>query len=142
MTLWRTSFVAAAIVGIAVPALAQRGMGGGPNYNPATETTLNATVTEVQTIPSGGRGGGGLHLIVSADGATYDVHVGPASFVSSKEFMFEKSDALTIVGSKVTVDDKPVVIAREITKDGKTLALRDGKGFPLWRGGRTYSASW
>jgi hypothetical protein len=31
---------------------------------------------------------------------------------------------------------KEVVFAREITKDGKTLVLRNAQGVPEWSGGR------
>ena len=126
-------FVALVALATAATVQAQRGAGG-PNYNTATEVTLNATVTEVRNIPAQGRGPGGVHLIVSADGASHEIHVGPASFMSSKGFAFAQGDPVKIIGSKVTLDEKPVVLAREITKDGKVLTLRDAKGFPLWSG--------
>ena len=63
-----------------------------------------------------------------------EVDVGPASFVSSKNVTFAKGDALTVVGSKVTMAGQVVVIAREIKKGEQVLTLRDAKGFPLWSG--------
>jgi hypothetical protein len=39
---------------------------------------------------------------------------------------------LTIVGTRVKFENAPWMLAREITKDGKPLALRDEKGTPLW----------
>ena len=128
------------IAGLTSAAYAQGGMRrGGGNYNPATETTLTGTVDDIKNLPSPGRGGGGLHLIVSTPTGSIEVHVGPASFVSSKNVTFSKGDALTVVGSKVTMAGKEVVIAREIKKGDQVLTLRDPKGFPLWsgRGGRS-----
>ena len=61
-----------------------------------------------------------------------EVRVGPSSFVSSKDFAFAKGDAVTVLGSKVRISGKDVIIAREITKDGHVLTLRDPRGFPLW----------
>ena len=132
-------FISMSIAGLASAAYAQGGMRGGGNYNPATETTLAGTVDSVNDLPSPGPGGGGLHLLLAAPAGAIDVHVGPASFVSSKKVTFTKGDALTVVGSKVTMAGKEVVIAREIKKGDQVLTLRDAKGYPLWsgRGGRT-----
>src|SRR5688572_4124484 len=131
------SVVAAAL---ATTAYAQGGTPqGGGNYNPATETTLTGTIDSVNTMPSQGRGGGGLHLVLTASSGPIEVHVGPASFVSSKNVTFATGDALTVVGSKVTMAGQDVVIAREIKKGDQVLTLRDANGFPLWSGrGRSH----
>ena len=121
------------LVGLAAAAYAQ-GMRGGGNYNPATEATLTGTVDEVKTMPSPGKGGGGVHFMLNTGTGMMTVHVGPASFVSSKNFTFAKGDRLTVAGSKVTMDGQEVVIAREIKKGDQVLTLRDAKGFPLWSG--------
>ncbi len=127
------------ILGVAAAAFAQGGMGrGGGNYNPATETTLSGTVVEATNPTSQGSGGGGIHLLVSTAAGPMSVHVGPAWFVSSKNVTFAKGEAVTVVGSKVTMSDQEVVIAREIKKGDDVLTLRDAKGYPLWSGrGRT-----
>jgi hypothetical protein len=124
-----------AIAGLAAASSAQPGTGqGGGNYNPATETTLTGTVDSVKNLPSPGRGGGGLHLVLTAPSGATEVHVGPASFVSSKNVTFAKGDALTVVGSKVTMDGHDVLIAREIKKGDQVLTLRHANGVPLWSG--------
>jgi hypothetical protein len=120
------------IVAVAAVAYAQRG--GGGNYNPATEVTMTGTVESVENMPSPGRGGGGLHLKLTAPSGPIEVHVGPSSFVASKNVTFAKGDTLKVVGSQVTMGGQGVVIAREITKGDQVLTLRDAKGFPLWSG--------
>ena len=124
---------------IAGTGVAVHAQGRAGNYNPATETTIVGTVDSVNTLPSPGRGGGGLHLGLEAATGRIEVHVGPASFVSSKNVAFAKGDAVTVIGSKAAVEGQDVVIAREIRKGDQVLTLRDAKGFPLWsgRGGRT-----
>ncbi len=121
------------ILGLVTTAYAQRG-GRGRNYDPATETTVTGTVDEVKHLPSPGRGGGGLHLMLSAPAGPIEVHVGPASFVSSKNFTFAKGDALSVVGSRVKMGGQEVLIAREITKGDQVLTVRDAQGIPLWAG--------
>lgn len=112
---------------------AQRGRQGGL-YDLAKETTIAGTVDAVTTRPAQGPGGGGVHLTLATASGTVDVHVGPASFVSGRNFTFSKGDALTVVGSRTTMAGQDVVIAREITKGSEVLTLRDAKGFPLWAG--------
>jgi hypothetical protein len=95
---------------------------------------MTGTIDSVKNVPSQGRGGGGLHLVLTAPSGSIEVHVGPAWFVSSKNITFAKGDALTVVGSKVTLAGQDVLIAREIKKGDQVLILRDAKGFPLWSG--------
>jgi len=116
--------------------MAQAGPGGGRgrgarNYNPATETTVTGTVEDVTQL-TGQRGWGGTHLTLKSDQGEYDVHLGPASYLSAQQFTFAKGDKLEVVGSKTKVGGKDALIARQVTKDGKTLTLRDEQGFPKW----------
>ena len=136
MKIWRLLSLSFVILGLAASAYAQRGAccGGGGNYDPATETTLTGTVDEVKNVPAPGKGPGGLHLVLATQTGPMDVHVGPASFVTAKKVAFAKGDAITVIGSKVTLQAEEVVIAREIKKGDQVLALRDANGFPLWSG--------
>jgi len=116
--------------------MAQAGPGGGGrrgarNYNPATETTVTGTVENVTQL-TGQRGSAGTHLTLKTEQGEYDVHLGPASYLSAQQFTFAKGDKLEVVGSKTKVGGKDALIARQVTKDGKTLTLRDEQGFPKW----------
>jgi hypothetical protein len=73
-------------------------------------------------------------LTFRSEAQTFDVHLGPAAFVSSKNFEFAKGDRIAVTGSKVKMSGEDVIIAREIKKADKTLTLRDAQGFPLWSG--------
>jgi hypothetical protein len=121
----------------AATALAQgQGMGMGMrNYDPKTEITVKGTVEDVQQL-QGGNAWMGTHLLLKTDSGTMDVHVGPSDFVTKNNFSFAKGDAIEVVGSKVTIQDKEALLAREIVKDGKTLVLRNAQGIPEWSGGR------
>jgi hypothetical protein len=134
-TLKCISSVTVIAVGMTAWVFAQGGARrGGGNYNTATEITFSGTVEEVQHMPAPGRGPGGLHLIVRSDAGAYDVHLGPMAYITSKNFAFAKDDAITVTGSRVTMDGKDVVIAREVKKGDRVLTLRDANGFPLWSG--------
>lgn len=121
-------------------ALAQgRGYGTGmPKYDPKTEVTVKGTIEDVQQ-QTGKGGWSGTHLVLKADAATFDVHVGPSSYITQQKFTFAKGDMIEVVGSKVTIADKEALLAREITKDGKTLVLRNAQGIPQWSRGQRRS---
>ncbi|MGC2195383.1 MAG: hypothetical protein WA628_11970, partial [Terriglobales bacterium] len=109
-------------------ALAQGGSPAGmPNYDPKTEMSVKGTVDDVQQN-AGKHGWMGTHLLLKTNAKTLEVHVGPSGYITQKQFSFAKGDALEVVGSRVMIEGKPAVIAREITKDGKTLVLRNASG--------------
>ncbi len=131
MKLWSLVLVIAAF---ASSSYAQSGVRGGRHYDAKTETVVTGSVEEVKSIPSPGRGGGGVHLVISTPTGSIEVHVGPASFVSSKHVTFDKGDHVTVTGSKVRMEGQDVLIAREIKKGEQVLTLRDAQGVPLWSG--------
>ncbi|HVO79528.1 MAG TPA: hypothetical protein VMT28_02290 [Terriglobales bacterium] len=124
--------VAAAV--LATTALLAQGRGI-PNYDPKTEVKVAGTIDEVQQVP-GRRNWTGTHLILKTESETLEVHAGPSSYIAGQHFSFAKGDQIEVLGSRVTLSGKPVLLAREITRDGKTLVLRDAQGIPQWSGGR------
>lgn len=135
--------VAALTLTVTTTLVAQpRGGGrGGPRYDPATEATVTGTVESVDQItgPGGGRGRrglGGTHLTLKTSAETLEVHLGPAVFLNEQKVMVAQGDTLEIVGSRVTVDDERVLIAKSVKKGESLWTLRDASGIPLWRGGR------
>ncbi len=122
-----------AVVGVTSRLWAQRGRGGGPLYDVKSEVKITGTVQEVQQF-SGRSGGTGTHLVLSTDAGTLDVHVGPTAYIAQQQFSFAKGDSIEVLGSKINLSGTDTLLAREITKGGKTLSLRDKDGFPLWSG--------
>jgi hypothetical protein len=43
-----------------------------------------------------------------------------------------KGDTLEVTGSRVTIGESQVVLAREIRKGDRAWTLRDAEGHPLW----------
>jgi hypothetical protein len=83
--------------------------GGAGQYNAATETTITGTVDDVQNLAGPANGPGGLHLMVRGDRGTYDVHLGPAAYITSKHWEFAKNDSVTIKGSKMTAQGRVMI---------------------------------
>ena len=129
---------------LAGPALAQPrpggGMGGGMGpvvYNPQTVTTVTGQVEKLEDLPSLGRGGGkGMQyrgVLLKTDQGSLMVHLGPGWYLDEKKFVVKAGDTVSATGSKVTLDNQPGLIAREVTVNGTTLKLRDDKGLPVWQ---------
>jgi hypothetical protein len=120
-----------------VPGGGERGMDG-RLFNPQTVTTVKGRVEKLEALPSMGRGGGldlqfrGV-LLNTAQGSLV-VHLAPAWFLDKHKFAVKAGDTLEATGSKVTLNNQPALIAREVKVNGKTLTLRDAQGFPGWRG--------
>jgi DNA/RNA endonuclease YhcR with UshA esterase domain len=126
-----------ALIGLLVlpVAYAQRGSGQRARvYNPANETTVKGTVEEVKTL-TGRRGWSGTHLKLKTEDKTFDVHLGPSSFLKEKGFSFAKGDRIEVTGATAEFGGSEALIAREVKKSGKILALRDAQGIPKWSGG-------
>ena len=138
----RYAFVIATLALLAAaPLLAQpQGRGdGSPRYDLATEATVMGTVESVEQIANSGggrgrRGLGGTHITLKTSADTLEVHVGPTAFLNEKKVAIAKGDTLVVVGSRITVDDERVFIAREVKKGDSVWTLRDAAGLPLWRG--------
>lgn len=108
---------------------------GARNYDPNSEMRVKGIIQEVQqTMRSKCRSG--THLIVKVDADTVDIHVGPSSYIEKEQFSFAKGDEIEVLGSAVTIAGEKTLIAREITRDGKTLILRNAQGIPQWSGGK------
>jgi hypothetical protein len=107
-------------------------------YDVKTETTISGTVEGVENITgTGGRGRhsmGGTHLVVKTTKEPVEVHVGPTAYLVEKGITLAKGDKLEILGSRVTVDNETVLIARQIKKGDNTWTLRDASGRPAWSG--------
>ncbi len=125
----------AAMVLAAVYAGAQMSprMDYGPGYyDPASETAIQGVVETVQNNASFCRWGG-TAVALRTDKGTVTVLLGPAPFLSQSDFSIVKGDELSVTGSK-TAAQTPYVIARAVTKGGRTLTLRDAQGVPVWAG--------
>jgi hypothetical protein len=133
---------------LAMPAsaLAQRGERGTRMYDPATVETIQGTIAAIDTMTS--RHGGrhdkpgrmrphqGLHLQVDTGNETLPVHLGPLFYLQDQGLTLRVGDAVTIRGSRVTIQNAPAAIAAEVQSNEQTWILRDDQGRPAWRGQR------
>jgi hypothetical protein len=141
----RLALIVAATVCWSFVALGQGYRGGnrGPGspygrmYDPRTVENQQGEITKIERIPSRGRMFRGVHALLKTDqGETLPVHLGPEWFIDEQEIVLEAGDKVQVRGSRVSFAGKPALIAAELTKDGRTLRLRDENGVPRWSGWR------
>ena len=101
----------------------------GQKYDLTTETKLKGTIDEVKVIPGPSEG---VHLMLKSATETTLIHVAPETFLKEMDVSFDKGDLIDVTGSKIKVDGQDEILAREITKNGNQLTLRDKKGMPIW----------
>ncbi len=121
----------AAIFLLAPLTVGQKAAEEGPKYDVAKEVTIKGTVEDIKEVPNP-KGQIGIYLMVKSGAETVEVRLCPNSFLKEFEVVFKKGDQLTITGSKVRVDDKDVILAREIESGNSKLVLRDKQGVPAW----------
>lgn len=125
------------ITALAVTTAVAQGRGGygpGPRYDTKTETTVTGTIDEINQQDSYCPGGG-THLVLKTEKGNLDVRLGPTKFVESQKFELKKGDSVQVIGSKLDSKAGAFIIARQVTSGGKTLTLRNEKGFPAWSRG-------
>lgn len=105
-------------------------------YDPATETTVTGTVAAVEEVtnPQSRRGMGGVHLTLKTASESLVVHLGPIAYLQEQKLTVGEGDGLEIVGSRITIDGAPVLLARTVKKGTQTWTLRDATGKPRWSG--------
>ena len=73
-------------------------------------------------------------VTLKTDQGSLLVHLGPGWYLDEKKFAVKVGDTVEATGSKVTLNNQPALIAREVKVNGATLKLRDDQGLPVWRG--------
>ena len=144
---WLSPIILTMILVLAWPAVAQhRGRGGGGDpgaqdrqlYNPQTVTTVQGQVEDLGSYGmQGWRAAPGMAiqgLVLKTSKGNITINLGPPWYVRKQGFTLQKGDTLEVTGSKVTKDEKTVLLAAEVKKNGQTLKVRDEKGVPLFRG--------
>ena len=118
------------------------GMGGSYQrlYNLKTVETISVEVVAIESVMPMGGMSGGVHLQVrTPKNELMSVHLGPSWYLDRQDVSLQVKDKIQVKGSKVTIADKPALIAAEVKKGAQTLVLRDADGFPVWSGWRKRS---
>ncbi len=107
-------------------------------YDSKNIIAVNGEIMQVILVKSRRPEKKGIHLILKSDKKdTIEIHLGPKHYIDEQKFTLKENDKIKVLGSKVIMNQKEVIIAREIEKENQLLRLRDENGAPLWsRGNR------
>lgn len=121
------------------PDLHWRGSGGwgaglpyGRHFDPALVRDLAGEIVAVERfVPLPGMAEGVLlHLRTPEE--TVTVHLAPLWFLERQDVALTVGARVTVHGSRVTLDGRPVLMAIRVTGTGRLLTLREENGLPLW----------
>jgi len=112
---------------LGLPLAAQMGDRAPVASNPIVE--ISGVIGQVLVAP----GQGVPSLEVKHDGQTTKVYLGPLHYLIAENFSPKTGQEVVVKGYKQP--DGVIAIQVTLTKEQKTLKLRDGNGWPLWRGG-------
>jgi hypothetical protein len=70
--------------------------------------------------------------------ATVEVQIGPKDFLERSSFKPNIGDRMTVIGMPVVMNERLVVLAREVSSMNGVLIVRDEVGRPLWEKDRRF----
>ncbi len=100
-----------------------------PKYDKSSEVKVKGVIDDVKTAADNT-----VHVTLKNDKGALDVLVAPVSFLKEMEITFAKGDAIEVLGSQLTVEGNPLLLAREVTRNGDVMTMRDDHGKPVWVG--------
>jgi hypothetical protein len=110
--------------------------GGGPSgmYDSQTVTTITGVVVSL-TPPQAEAGLPYLaYLTLRTETGKIKVFLGPSLYVDKLPVKIKVLDKIQVIGSKITWEGKPVILAAEVKKGDQVLKLRETDGTPVWSG--------
>jgi hypothetical protein len=96
-------------------------------YDKAHEITVEATIQELVSTPAPGTPAG-VRLLVTAPAGMFDAHLGP--FLTRETIdALHAGMAIEITGALQEFRDKQYLFARQITVAGRTITIRNPRGY-------------
>lgn len=74
----------------------------------------------------------GTALVIKVGEKNHVVHLGPEWFIRKQQDKFTDGEEIEVVGSRVDIDGKAVIMATQIRVQGRTMFLRNADGVPTW----------
>jgi hypothetical protein len=94
--------------------------------------TLKGKVAEVNYLPGASAQTAMVEIRLQSDAQTTPVRLGPTGFLNRNGLGLKEGDMIQVRGYRVSANDVEFLVATEIEKNGKNLALRNDRGRPAW----------
>lgn len=102
---------------------------GAALYNAADEVVVRGRVQEAQEFDCPvSEGELASHLMLKTADGVVQVHLAPVRIMASQKLSFAPGDQIEVVGSKIRLNGKNGVIAREISRGRESFIFRDREG--------------
>jgi hypothetical protein len=107
----------------------------GRMYNPKTVVTLDGKIESLETVTASRMDiPARILLKLKTEKETVTVYLGPKWYLEKQKAKLSPGDYIQVRGSRVTLDNQPVILPNEITKSGTVMQFWDEQGSPMWRG--------
>ena len=111
-------------------------------YDPAKVETVTGTVEAVETSAPMMRMHRAVVLVLKTDKETIPVHLGPEWYIERLDIKILKGDAIKVKGARVSLSDKPVIIAGEIVRSTRRGSMASLTNFPFGGSTSLTAAGW
>ena len=132
------AFVAIAVIVLSVIAVGAMVKAGDvrdslPKYDVEAERTFEGAI-----LSKGHEVEGLVYVPVRTMDEILEIQIGPREFIAHSGFTFKIGEIVTVVGMPVVMQNREVVLAREVLKMDFVLVVRDHNGQPMWQTDRPF----
>ena len=107
----------------------------GRMYDPKTVVTLDGKIDSLETVTAGRMDVPPRILLkLKTPKETVTVYLGPKWYLEKQKGELSPGDYIQVRGSRVMLDNMPVILPNEITKGSEVMKFWDEQGSPRWRG--------
>lgn len=108
-------------------------------YDPTSETTISGTIEEIitESHPCCGSSMDHYYIKVKSGKDVVRIFLGPTNYVKD-QITLNEGENVTVFGSKTTMQNEIVIIAKTIKTKDKRTTFRNDDGTPKWAGQMKY----
>jgi hypothetical protein len=102
-------------------------------FDPERIETASGKITAIdRDVPMPGMAPAIVLKVQQDNDKVATVHLGPVWFLDRQQNMFKVGDQVKATGSSIEIDGKPLTMATEVERGGRTMMLRRTNGDPVW----------
>lgn len=106
-------------------------------FNPGTVGTISGEVVRVEHAFAGNGADYCIHALLQTPQGQVTAILAPKGYMATQGLVIAPKDRVTVTGSRVSILNKPFILAMEVTGD-RTMKLREASGRPAWAVGEDW----
>jgi hypothetical protein len=107
----------------------------GRMYNPKTVESLDGKIESLETVTASRMDIPARVLLkLKTNKETVTIYLGPKWYLEKQKAKLSPGDYIQVKGSRITMDNEPVILPNTITKGSEVMQFWDEQGSPMWRG--------